>query len=89
MQDKIPKDGLWGAEPEEKWGVLTVPTGDMFEHRRIPSANCDFRDYYANVRDSLLGKAALAVTPESALNVMRLLEMARESSAQRCTIPWN
>jgi predicted dehydrogenase len=84
----IPKDGPWGAEPKENWGVLTIPDGDKFTQRRIPSSNCDFRDYYANVRDALLGKATLAVTPEWAVNVMRLLEMARESSERRCTIPW-
>lgn len=84
----IPKDGPWGAEPEENWGLLTVPEGDKFTQRRIPSENCDFRDYYANVRDSLLRKAAPVVTTEWAVNVMRLLEMARESSERRCTIPW-
>ncbi|HKW62942.1 MAG TPA: oxidoreductase [Candidatus Acidoferrum sp.] len=84
----IPASGPWGAEPEENWGLLTVPAGDKFSQQRIPSANCDFRDYYANVRDVLLGKAAPAVTPEWAVNVMRLLEMARESSERRCAIPW-
>ena len=84
----IPSSGPWGAEPEENWGLLTVPEGDKFTQRRIPSANCDFRDFYANVRDTLLGRAAPAVTPEWAVNVMRLLEMARESSERRCTIPW-
>lgn len=85
---KIPTSGPWGAEPEENWGLLTVPEGDRFAQRRIPSANCDFRDFYANVRDTLLGRAAPAVPPEWAVNVMRLLEMARESSERRCTIPW-
>ena len=84
----IPSAGAWGAEPEENWGVLTVPKGDSFEQRRIPSATCDYRDYYSNVRDVLLGRAALAVTPEYALDVMRMLELARESSQKRCTIPW-
>lgn len=84
----IPASGPWGAEPEENWGLLTVPEGDKFAERRVPSANCDFRDFYANVRDTLMGKAAPAVTPEWAVNVMRLLEMARESSERRCTIPW-
>ena len=83
----IPSDAAWGAEPEENWGVLTVPTGDSFEQRRIPSANCDYRDFYANVRDTLLGRAALAVTPEYALDVMRILELARSSSEQRRTLP--
>ena len=84
----IPKDTAWGAEPEENWGVLTVPSRDLFERRRIPPANCDYRDYYSNVRDAILGRASLAVTPERALEVMRLLEFARASSKKRCTIPW-
>src|SRR5258707_7948851 len=84
----IPMDTAWGAEPEENWGVLTVPSGDSFEQRRIPSAVCDYRDYYSNVRDAILGRAAPAVTPEYALDAMRLLELTRDSSRQRRTIPW-
>src|SRR5712664_4137451 len=84
----IPADTSWGYEPEENWGVLTIPSGDAFEHRRIPSASCDYRDYYANVRDAILGLAELAVTPEWSLDVMRLLVLARASSHKRCTIPW-
>ena len=86
---KIPTDGPWGAEPEENWGVLTVPQDNRFVETRIPSADCDYRDYYANVRDALLGKAPLAVTAEWAINLMRLLEMARESSEKRRTVPWD
>jgi predicted dehydrogenase len=84
----IPSAGSWGAEPEENWGVLTVPSGDTFAQRRVPSAHCDFRDYYANVRDAILGVAKLAVTPEWALDVMKLLLLARESSVARRTLPW-
>jgi scyllo-inositol 2-dehydrogenase (NADP+) len=85
---RIPTDRAWGAEPEENWGILTVPAGDTFTQKRTPSASCDYRDYYANVRDAILGRAPLAVTPEWALNIMRLLELARTSSQKRCTLPW-
>lgn len=85
----IPKDKAWGAEPEENWGVLTLAEGETFTERHIPSAACDYRDFYANVRDAILGRAKPAVTPEWALDVMRLLELARESSERRCTIPWD
>jgi scyllo-inositol 2-dehydrogenase (NADP+) len=84
----IPTEGAWGAEPEENWGLLTVPSGDSFTQRHIPSAACDYRDYYANVREALLRRVAPAVTPEYALDVMRMLELARQSSEQRRTIPW-
>ncbi len=86
---QIPKDGPWGAEPESNWGLLTLALPDgTTEQRRIPSGTGDYRDYYANVRDVLLGKGEPAVTLPHALNVMRALELARESSAQHCTIPW-
>jgi scyllo-inositol 2-dehydrogenase (NADP+) len=84
----MPADAAWGAELEENWGVLTRPHGDAFVQKRIPPANCDYRDYYKNVRDAILGTAELAVTPESALNVMQALELSRESSDRRQTIAW-
>jgi len=86
--DRIPPTGPWGAEPEENWGVLTAPDGDGFTTQRIPGAPVDYRDYYANLRDALLGKAPIAVTTQAALNVMQVLELARESSAKRCTVPY-
>jgi scyllo-inositol 2-dehydrogenase (NADP+) len=84
----IPKDTPWGAEPEEDWGVLTHAKGEEFVQERVPPADCDYRDYYKNVRDAILGTAQLAVTPESALNVMQALELSRESSERRCTVAW-
>jgi scyllo-inositol 2-dehydrogenase (NADP+) len=84
----VPESGLWGGEPEEDWGVLTTVENDIVKKRSVPSASCDYRDYYANVRDAILGRAMLAVGPEHALDVMRVLEMAQESSRTRCTIAW-
>jgi scyllo-inositol 2-dehydrogenase (NADP+) len=84
----IPKDAPWGAEPEADWGVLTVYDGENPTQRRIPSGTGDYRDFYANVRDAILGKATLAVTPQHALDVMRMLELARQSSQTGTTIPW-
>jgi scyllo-inositol 2-dehydrogenase (NADP+) len=85
-QGNVPTDTAWGAEPEENWATLTVSENGALTQRRVPSAKCDYRDFYANLRDAILGKAKLAVTPEGALDVMRLLELARQSSAERRTI---
>jgi scyllo-inositol 2-dehydrogenase (NADP+) len=86
--DRIPAGGPWGAEPEESWGVLTTPEGDGFKTRRIAGLPVDYRNFYANLRDALLGKAAPEVSPQAALNVMQVLELARQSSAKRCTVPY-
>lgn len=83
---RIPAEGPWGAEPEEHWGVVTLAQDGSPIERRIPAVNCDYRDFYANLRDAMLGQASLFVTPEWALDVMRLLELARQSSAERRTI---
>jgi scyllo-inositol 2-dehydrogenase (NADP+) len=82
----IPTDAAWGAEPEENWGLLTLSENGGLTQRRVPSAKCDYRDFYANLRDAMLGKAKLAVSPEWALDVMRLLELARHSSKERRTV---
>lgn len=82
----IPSDSAWGAEPDENWGLLTVSENGALTQRRVSSANCDYRDFYANLRDAILGKAKLAVSTDWALNVMRLLELARQSSNERRTV---
>jgi scyllo-inositol 2-dehydrogenase (NADP+) len=87
-QGSIPAGTAWGAEPEKDWGVLTRPHGDGFVQERIQPTNCDYRDYYKNVRDAILGTAQLAVTREWALNVMQALELSRESSERRRTVAW-
>jgi scyllo-inositol 2-dehydrogenase (NADP+) len=78
------------AEQEENSGVLTLVKADgTTTQHLVPPTPSDYRSYYANVRDVLLGTAAPAVTPQHAFNVMRILELARESSAHHCTIPWS
>ena len=56
--------------------------------RTIPTIPSSFTHYYENIRDAILGKAQVAVTPEQALNVMRGLELAVTSSRKGCVLPW-
>ena len=77
------------AELQENSGTLTlVAENGATTQRNIPPAHTDYRDYYANVRDVLLGKAEAAVSTQHALNVMRAFDLARQSSNSRCTLPW-
>jgi scyllo-inositol 2-dehydrogenase (NADP+) len=85
---KIPAKGPWGAEPVENWGVLTLSDGTNTTQRSVPSGTGDYRDFYANVRDVLEGKAQPFVSLPHALDVMRALELCRASSAQQRTLPW-
>ena len=89
---KVPRvgDGEWLAEPESAWGTLTVapvPADPATLVRtKVKTELGDYRGYYANVRDAINGVAKLAVTPEDGYRVVKLLEMARESSAAGRTL---
>jgi predicted dehydrogenase len=91
---KVPPVGdtrQWLAEPESEWGTLTVAPNpaDPGTLTRTPIRTelGDYRGYYANVRDAINDKAPLEVQPEDAYQVIRLLEMARVSSAEGRTLP--
>jgi len=76
----------WGEEPRERWGILTRPSAGGFSSEPIPTAPGDYRGFYENIRDAIRGHATLAVTPQLALDVVRLLELAQESSRQGRTV---
>jgi predicted dehydrogenase len=85
---ETPGGEFWGYEAPERWGTLLEAQGDSFATDKLPTAPGDYRQYYQNVRDAILGEAPLAVTPEQALRVMRALELAQESNRQRRLVPW-
>src|SRR5216110_541897 len=80
-----PDEAGWDSEPPEMYGRLATPEGT----RTIPTIPSSFTHYYENVRDAILGKAQLVVTPEQARNVIRGLELAVTSSQRRCVLPWS
>ena len=90
---KVPTQGsqqVWLQEDESAWGTLTVAPNPAdpatLITRQVKTERCDYRGFYANVRDAILGTAPLAVTPEDGFRVIRLLELARESSAEGRTL---
>jgi len=84
-----PGGANWGVDPEENWGTLTrMDDGGVTTERRVPTLRGDYRGFYENVRDAILGRATLAVTPQHAVNVMRLLVLTAESSRAKSALPW-
>ena len=88
LRVRVPGPGeSWMLEKPENFAEVTLMDGERVEKRKVASFG-DWRDFYANVRDCLLGKAELLVTPEQALNVMMAIDLARESSEKRCPVAW-
>jgi len=75
----------WGLEPEERWGTLSLVSG---ETRKVKTERGDYRGFYANVRDAIDKRAPLDVSPQHALRVMRALLLAHKSSREGRTVPW-
>ena len=85
---KVPPMGApdeWLREDERWFGTLTVaPKPEepgTLVHETIKTEPGDYRPFYANVRDAILGTGELEVAPETGFAVIKLLELARESSA--------
>ena len=91
---KVPRQGEpgeWLPEEEDAWGTLTIAPrpeepGNLLRET-VRTEPGDYRAYYANVRDAVLGRAELEVPAEAGFAVIRLLELARESSASGRVLP--
>ncbi|RZU39658.1 Gfo/Idh/MocA family oxidoreductase [Edaphobacter modestus] len=80
----------WLGEPEAAWGTLVVAPDPaqpgQVTRTTVKTELGDYRGYYANVRDAILGTSPLKVSAEDGYRVVRLLELARQSSAEGRTI---
>jgi scyllo-inositol 2-dehydrogenase (NADP+) len=80
-------DPLWGEEPLDAWGTLSVEADGAVASHPVISLPGDYRLFYAGVRDALLGLSEPPVSALSAWRAARLLEWAEESSRKRAEIP--
>ena len=81
----------WLPEPESAWGTLTLATKRTepveLEQKPCPTVTGDYRLFYANVLDAILGTAPLAISAADGYRAIRLLELAVQSSAEQRTLP--
>ena len=73
-----PSEG-WGADPLD--GELTLIGSDgVAGTRGVPTRSGNYVDYYAAVRDAILGQGQNPVPPEQAVALMELLDIGRQSA---------
>jgi predicted dehydrogenase len=95
VQEEALKQGLtpdtpkWGEEPEGQWGTLYTQVGEVPSKRRIETIAGRYQAYYQNVIEAINGEAELIVKPEEAMNTIRIIELAMESSQKRIGIPYS
>jgi predicted dehydrogenase len=97
---KPASDPSFGVEDERIWGTLTTTSQFNADYQRFddvgrmyvgkyPSLPGWYRGYYENVVDAILGRAEINVKPETAMDGLRVIELARESHEKGVTMPWS
>lgn len=72
----------WISEPAERWGALTASIDGLEVDGRLRTLPGSYSGFYENVCDAIEGLAALSVTPAQAIETIRTIELARESSGR-------
>lgn len=77
---KKPKDDPnWGKEPERIWGRINT----LNENTTVKSEPGNYTQLYRNVYNTILGKEELLVKPEEARDVIKIIELAQKSNAEK------
>jgi scyllo-inositol 2-dehydrogenase (NADP+) len=77
----------WGKEDPSIYGLLHTEIDGKIIRESYPTLQGSYAGYYANLHDSIRKGASLKETPEDGYRVIRLIELAFESSHQKRTIP--
>ncbi len=76
----MPEGEDWGIESPEKWGLVTIDYDDEDFDGRVETEAGNYMGFYNNVYDVLINNAEMAVKPEEARDVIKIIELAFESS---------
>jgi predicted dehydrogenase len=85
----IPGTPGWGIEGKEWWGKLNTQIGDLHVEGLIETLPGNYLGFYDSIYAALREGKAPEVTAEQALMVIRIAELAMESSekGRRVTVP--
>jgi len=76
----------WGREPREIWGKLNVTRNGQDVITQVESERGNYPAFYQNVYDAITRRQPLAIRPEEAREVIRIIELAEQSWRERRTV---
>ncbi len=85
-QEEMLKEGLmpdlkdWGKDDPDYWGILNAEMHGQQFYGNIETEPGNYMGFYENVHEVIMKGAEQAVRPEEARNVIRIIELAFESS---------
>ncbi len=85
-EGKTPSSKDWGVEPSEMAGrIVTQHDGSTIDQKMVSERGC-YERFYQGVADSVRDGTPPPVDPADALNTMRVIEAARDSSRRGTTV---
>jgi predicted dehydrogenase len=91
-QEEVLKLGLkskdlpdWGMEPQEIWGKLNTLEKSSF----VKSERGNYTIFYQNIYNAITDKEDLLVKPEEARDVIKVIELALKSQAEKCRVAFS
>lgn len=86
-QGQVPGSPDWGKESQEWWGVLNTEVNGLLRKVIVETKPGNYSAFYNDVYDCIVHHTNPPVDPESALNVIRIIEAAKRSNDGQRTIP--
>jgi scyllo-inositol 2-dehydrogenase (NADP+) len=83
---KIPGGANWGIEPESEWGLLHTEKNGSIIREHIPTLQGNYYDYYDAVYKAITADTLMPVTAGDGIRVMRIIEAAVQSCAEKKVI---
>ncbi len=83
----MPGSGSFGIEPEDRYGTLVTIEGDKMHPEKHSTVQPQtYTEFYRRLGKALLGQGDVPVKAEGAMQVIHLIELAKESSKEARTI---
>jgi predicted dehydrogenase len=86
VKEKLPNEAGFGLESEKFWGILNTEINNLHYTGRIETLPGNYSRYYDNIYSVIRENGAPDVSAEEALNVIKVIEAAKESSRTQTTI---
>lgn len=82
-----PTSAGWGTESETERGLLHTEKDGKIINERIPTLHGNYYEFYAALYNAIRNKQPGPVLAEDALQVVKIIEAAHQSSKERRVIP--
>jgi predicted dehydrogenase len=88
LAGELPDGADWGLESESERGLLVADVDGKTVRDRVPTERGNAMDYFDGIYAAIRDNAPLPVTAEQGVRIIRVIEKAYESAADKRVVPF-